>query len=124
MTTKEIKMKTVEMQLLINNQQLEEAKEIFDEIAPLILKAIDDFIDVWNRVMQIIASMIDAVIVDLTNIIVDTVISAYPKKKVVNLALHHPRAKVRRKNKRRIFKWLKKMLYYDFQYSVAKEVIM
>lgn len=124
MTTKEIKMKTVEMQLLINNQQLEEAKKIFDEIAPLICKAIDDFFDVWNRVMSKFASMMDEIIVDLTNFIVDTAISSYPKKKVVNLALHHPRAKVRKKNKRRIFKWLKKMLYYDFQYSAAKEVIM
>ncbi len=124
MTTKEIKMKTVEMQLLINNQQLEEAKEIFDEIAPLICKAIDDFVDIWNRVTQKFASMIDEIIANLTNIIVDAVISAYPKEKIVNLALHHPKAKVRKKNKRRIFKWLHKMLYYDFQYSAAKEVIM
>lgn len=122
MTTKEIKI--VEMQLLINNQQLEEAKEIYHEIEPLILKTIDDFIDVWNRVMQKIASMIDEVIADLTNIIVDAVILAYPKKKVFNLALYHPKAKVRKKNKRRIFKWLHKMIYYDFQHSAEKEVVM
>ncbi len=124
MTTKEIQMKTVEMQLLINNQQLEEAKEIFDEIAPFIYKAVDDFVDIWNRVMQKFASMKDEIIAILTNIIVDAVISVYPKEKIVNLALHHPRAKVRKKNKRRIFKWLQRWTYYDFQHSAEKGVIM
>lgn len=62
--------------------------------------------------------------IEIIDDFVNAIISAYPKKKVVNLALYHPRAKVRKKNKRRIFKWLKKMLYYDFQHSAAKEVIM
>lgn len=40
-------------------------------------------------------------------------IHSYPNKKVIHLALHHPKEKVRKKNMTRIRKWLEKEGKYD-----------
>lgn len=124
MTTDELKVKINEMNNLINYQQFDKAKEIFDEIAPLLIKSFSDVVCAINRAFEEAFSWIEDFSIEIIDDFVNAIILTYPKKKVVNLALYHPRAKVRKKNKRRIFKWLHKMIYYDFQYSAAKEVIM
>lgn len=124
MTTDELKAKINEMNNLINYQQSDKAKEIFDEIALRLIKSFSDVACAINRDFEEFFSWIEDFHIEFIDNFVNAIISAYPKKKVVNLALYHPRPKIRKKNKRRIFKWLKKMLYYDFQHSAEKEVIM
>lgn len=38
----------------------------------------------------------------------DTILHCYPNKKVLHLALHHPKERVRKKNIRRIMRWIEK----------------
>ena len=69
--------------------------------------------------VPIVRSIIDAVVpliepaIDALNRLWDEVLKSYPDKRVVWLAFHHPKAKVRKKNRNRIAKYIKKVVGAD-----------
>lgn len=59
--------------------------DIMTTLAPVIENAIQNFTHLWKCIME-----------------------TYPNKRVVYLALHHPKEKVRKKNTNRIMRWINK----------------
>lgn len=43
------------------------------------------------------------------DLLLDAIIQTYPNKRVVYLALYHPKERIRKKNRQRIFKWFNKI---------------
>lgn len=116
MTADELNKKIKELTFFITTEQEENARVILTELS-----------EYYESTSMILAKCIQQIVDNLIQIIDDifeSIIQLYPNTKIVNLALHHPKAKVRKKNKRRIFKWLHKIIYYDFQHSAEKEVVM
>lgn len=135
MTTDELNKKIKELKFFITTEQKENARVILTELSELYESTqeenarvvLTELSELYESTFIIFAKYLQQIADNITQIIDDileSIIQLYPNTKIVNLALHHPKAKVRKKNKRRIFKWLKKMLYYDFQHSAERKVIM
>ena len=69
--------------------------------------------------VPLVRSIIDAVVpliepfIDEMNRLWDAIMKSYPDKRVVWLAFHHPKARVRKKNRNRIAKYIKKAVNAD-----------
>lgn len=77
-----------------------------------IQQIIDAFVPVIQGIIDAIAPLIEHCIDELTRL-GDKVLESYPDKRVVWLAFHHPKAKVRKKNRRRIAKYIEKAVNRD-----------
>jgi hypothetical protein len=60
-----------------------------------------------NAILEAFTPLINNAI-KVFNKLWDDILHVYPNKKILNLALHHPRERTRKKNMNRIKKWLKK----------------
>lgn len=60
-----------------------------------------------NAILEVLTPLLDNIL-KFINKMWDAVLHVYPNKKVLNLALHHPKKRTRKKNINRIIKWLKK----------------
>lgn len=56
----------------------------------------------------ILAAKVFSEAVSAVQAITETLILAYPNKRVVYLAQHHKKARIRKKNQNRILKWMRK----------------
>ena len=69
-------------------------------------------VEAIQRVAQVIAETLTPILkisLETIKALWDEILHCYPNKKVLHLALHHPKERVRKKNMRRIEKWLKKL---------------
>ena len=48
--------------------------------------------------------------VDIINQVNEAIMNTYPNRRVVHLALYHPKERIRKKNRKRILKWVTKQL--------------
>lgn len=69
----------------------ESCRELKDALVNLITPIADCIINVFTTVWDIFKPFYQ-----------------YPNKRVIHLALHHPKEKVRKKNRNRIIKWLRR----------------
>lgn len=77
-------------------EDFQKAVEAIQRLANALTDALKPVLD-WA--MEILKRFTDAVLPALRT---------YPNKKVLHLALHHPKARVRKKNLRRIMRWIEK----------------
>lgn len=75
------------------SEDFQKAVEVLQRLAQSIIEV---FSPVLNSVIEAIKEICDAVLHD------------YPNKRVVYLAMHHPKERVRRKNMRRIMRWIER----------------
>lgn len=75
---------------------------------------IDAFVPVVQSIIDAVAQLIEPVI-DEVNRLWGEVLKSYPDKRVVWLAFHHKKAKVRKKNRNRISKYIMKAVNADDQ---------
>lgn len=74
----------------------EDSQKAVEALQRLVQSIIEVFSPVLNSVIEVIKKICDAVLHD------------YPNKRVVYLAMHHPKERVRRKNMRRIMQWIER----------------
>lgn len=80
------------------------------EIKPLeqqIQQIIDAFVPVVQCIIDAVVPLIEPCIGAITRLY-DEVLKSCPDKRVVWLAFHHPKAKVRKKNRHRLVKYIEK----------------
>ena len=70
-------------------------------------KAVEAIQRVTKEITEILKPILDTVMQAIKKV-TDTILNCYPNKKVLHLALHHPKERVRKKNLRRIRKWIEK----------------
>ena len=69
--------------------------------------------EAWNELKDSVINLFTPIldgILNVVNTIWDKIkfVYQYPNKRVIRLALHHPKEKVRKKNINRIIKWLRR----------------
>ena len=80
------------------------------EITPMeqqLQQIIDDFVPVIQCIFDAIVPLIEPFIDEITRLW-NEILKSYPDKRVVWLAFHHPKARVRKKNRNRIAKYIEK----------------
>ena len=70
-------------------------------------KAVEAFRCLEQAVLEVLTPIMDMVF-EIIKKLTDAVLHCYPDKKVLHLALYHPKERVRKKNIRRIMRWLEK----------------
>ena len=73
---------------------------------------VDAYVPLVRSIMDAIVQMIQPCI-DAINLLLDAILKSYPDKRVVWLAFHHPKAKVRKKSRNRIAKYIAKAVKCD-----------
>lgn len=61
---------------------------------------------ILESILQVLVPIVKQVITEIERLW-EAVLHTYPNKRVVWLATHHPKERVRKKNRNRIFKWMK-----------------
>lgn len=79
-----------------------------------IQQMIDDLVPVVQSIIDAIAPALERCVAEI-NRILDAVLKSYPDKRVVWLAFHHKKAKVRKKNRKRIVRYIYKVVKHDDQ---------
>ena len=79
-----------------------------------IQQMIDDLVPVVQSIIDAIAQALERCVAEI-NRIWDAVLKSYPDKRVVWLAFHHKKAKVRKKNRKRIVRYINKAVKNDGQ---------
>lgn len=99
----------------MNDTKSAENKEEFEQVAKLfngiLIPLIEDFIEAFVTLIHEIGIAVNLAFREIAQYItrqIIAVIKLYPNKRVVYLALHHPRERVRKKNMRRILKWIER----------------
>lgn len=91
----------------------EEQKTALQATATEFARKITEYIEVITPIIRENAERIKAAlgpVVDFCERIFDEAIKEYPKRRVVWLAFHHKKARVRKKNYRRVLRWLERRL--------------
>ena len=87
------------------------------EIAPMaqqLQQIIDAFVPVAQCIIDALVPLIEPCI-DATTRLWDEILKSYPDKRVVWLAFHHPKEKVRKKNRNRIARYITKgVKHHDY----------
>lgn len=86
-------------------------------VAEVIEKALNDFIQSFAKVIENISKQIREAMKAIApafsfSLRLAAAVQRYPNKRIAWLALHHPKAKIRKKNLRRIIRWGYKEGYY------------
>ena len=68
-------------------------------------KAVEAIQHLAQSVSEVLMPILDSAI-KIMKTIWDAVLHTYPNKRVVYLAMHHPKERVRKKNRNRIIKWI------------------
>lgn len=95
-----------------------------DEIKPpeqQLQEAIDAFVPVIQRVFDTIAPAVEQCTRVITQLW-DALLKSYPDKRIVHLAFHHKKEKVRKKNRKRIVKYINKAVNRDDQSRTESEI--
>ena len=72
-----------------------------------IQKAVETLYSLTLKISEVLSPIIEIVRETIKRVF-DAVLHCYPGKKVLHLALHHPKERVRKKNIRRIMRWIEK----------------
>ena len=87
---------------------LEEAcKKLTDALIPLFHEAFDPLIQAVWKTMDALAPQIESMTKEFARLW-DAVLKSYPDNRVVWLALHHKKERIRKKNRKRILKWIER----------------
>lgn len=89
-------------------KKFEQAIKLFNET---LIPFVEDFIETLVPLIQEIGIAVISAFKGIAEQIsqqIIAVIKLYPNKRVVYLALHHPKERVRKKNMHRILKWLER----------------
>jgi hypothetical protein len=70
-------------------------------------KAVETLQLLTQSIIEVLPIILNSVIETVKKIL-DAVLYVYPNKRVVYLAMHHPKERVRRKNMRRIMRWIER----------------
>lgn len=68
-------------------------------------KAVEAIQRLTQEITEILKPILDTVMQTIKKV-TDTILNCYPTKKVLHLALYHPKERVRKKNMRRIMRWI------------------
>ena len=86
----------------------EEAIEnLRDAFVQAFLPVLDMCIQFYRDLADALAPQIQQLIKDFTHLY-DQILRSYPDKRIVWLALHHKKERIRKKNRRRILKWVER----------------
>ena len=87
------------------DDQKEKVEFSKDDLA--IQEAVQAIQELQKNIMAVLFPILESVIQALKRFC-DTVLYTYPYKRVVRLALYHPKERVRKKNMRRIMRWIER----------------
>lgn len=89
-------------------EKFEQALKLFNET---LIPFMEDFIKTIVPLIQDISIAVISAFKEIAEQIsqrITALIKLYPNKRIVYLALHHPKERVRKKNMRRILKWIER----------------
>lgn len=90
------------------NGTAEELKEVFDDLkGKTETKDFQEAVEGIQRVIQVITEMLNPILekaLETIKKVSDAILSLYPSKRVLRLALHHPKKRIRKKNIHRIMR--------------------
>lgn len=81
--------------------------EALENLKQCLSECLDPLIHAISELAEILAEQVGVILPKVLSK-ATKIVSLYPNKKVLHLALHHPKEKVRKKNMTRIRKWLEK----------------
>ena len=92
------------------NGTSEELQKVFENLTDKtetedFQKAVEAIQRVTQEITEILKPILDTVMQTIKKM-TDTILNRYPNKKVLYLALYHPKERVRKKNMRRIMQWI------------------
>ncbi len=91
-----------------NKEKIEKAVKLFNEtLIPFVEDFIKTLIPLIQEIGVAVISAFRKIAEQISQQII-AVIKLYPNKRVVYLALHHPKERVRKKNMHRILKWIER----------------
>ena len=91
-------------------EQIERIIQWRDECAiPAVQKMIDVLVPAIQGLIDAIAPLFAEAVKNMTGIY-EAAINSYPNKRVLHLAKYHPKERVRKKNMRRVLKWIERGL--------------
>ena len=89
-------------------EQIERVIKWRDECAiPAVQIMIDALVPAIQELIYAIAPLFAEAVKNITGIS-EAAINSYPNKRVLHLAKHHPKERVRKKNMRRVLKWIER----------------
>lgn len=91
-------------------EQIERIIQWRDECAiPAIQKMVDVLVQCVQELIDAIAPLFGEAVKNMTEIY-EAAINSYPNKRVLYLAKYHPKERIRKKNMRRVLKWIERGL--------------
>ena len=84
-------------------------KQCDECIIPAIQKMVDVIASYVQELIDAIMPLLGEAIKNMTEIY-EATINSYPNKRVLHLAKYHPKERVRKKNMRRVLKWIERGL--------------
>lgn len=94
------------------NGTAEELQNVFEDLTEKtktedFQKAVEALQRLANAIAEVLNPILDKAMQAFKKI-ADTVLHTYPNKKVLHLAMYHPKERVRKKNMRRIMRWIER----------------
>ena len=89
----------------------EELQKTFEDLTGNKIEDFQKAVEAIKRLAQSIAEVLTPVLdyaMEAIKKIWDAVLHVYPNKRVLHLALHHPKKRVRKKNMHRIMRWIER----------------
>lgn len=84
--------------IIATKQEMENIEKAFQEVCKAIVDAL----------MPTIQKC-----VDIIKQVYEAIMNTYPNRRVVHLALYHPKERIRKKNRKRILEWITKQIAKD-----------
>ena len=82
----------------------EQIQRMIDALVPVVQRMIDALVPVVQRMIDALVPFIPPILDEITNLW-EAMLRSYPNKRVVWLAFHHKKERVRKKNRKRIIEY-------------------
>lgn len=89
----------------LTEEQKENFRKVYEEIRAVVQRVSEEIARIVQTIWEAIKPIVKA-IAEKLSCFYEVVLKTYPNRRVVWLALHHKRERVRKKNKARILRWL------------------
>ena len=89
----------------------EELQKVFDDLNDKKTEDIQKAVEAIQRLAQALSEVLTPImekVLEAIKKVSDAILHCYPNKKVLHLAIYHPKERVRKKNIRRIMRWLER----------------
>lgn len=86
----------------------QQVQELKDALVLCGQRLLDELVPICQRLIDALAPAIDQTLKKLS-VLWDDILKSYPDKRIVWLAFHHKKERVRKKNRHRIIKWIERM---------------